>query len=306
MSIRAILCTLLAVSVAWSHPNLKSRGGPQVYGACIKPNDIALTFDDGPYNYIRNISDQFTAVGAKATFFMNGNNWDCIYAPDRIESVKYVYSKGHMIGSHTWSHPDLRTFTTPQIQDEMFRMEEAFSRIVGVLPAFMRPPSGYYNDNVKNIAFSRGQNLALWDHDTGDADGNTTAQSEAVYNAVVDSKAKNALILQHETKASTAGTLVPYALKLFKSKGYNVRFSFPNPVPTVLNNFFIKLVTMAECLGVDPYQAVGVAQQQTSSWTCNGTPAPGEGCDSSIPCKTGKPDFIPALEHSGHVNITAE
>ncbi|KAJ6464884.1 carbohydrate esterase family 4 protein [Mycena sanguinolenta] len=244
MLIRAILSILPIVSVAWSYPNLESRGGPQIYGACIKPDDIAMTFDDGPYIYLRNISDQFTAAGAKATFFMNGNNWGCIYAPDRIASVKYVYSKGHMIGSHTWSHPDLRTFPTAQIQDEMYRMEEAFSRIVGVIPAFMRPPSGYYNDNVKSVAFSRGQSLALWDRDTGDADGNTTAQSKAVYNAVVNSKAKNALILQHETEASTAGTLVPYALELFRSKGYN-------------------MVSLAECIGVNPYQAVGVAQQQT-------------------------------------------
>jgi peptidoglycan/xylan/chitin deacetylase (PgdA/CDA1 family) len=64
----------------------------------------------------------------------------------------------------------------------------------------MRPPSGYYNANIKKIAFSRGQNLALWDMDTGDADGNNTAQSEAVYNDAANSKVKNAVILQHETE----------------------------------------------------------------------------------------------------------
>ncbi|KAJ7249751.1 carbohydrate esterase family 4 protein [Mycena haematopus] len=287
MLIHLVLSTLLAASVVWSHPNLESRSAPQVYGACIKPNDIALTFDDGPYNFLRDISDQFTAAGAKATFFMNGNNWDCIYNADRVTSVEYVYSKGHMIGSHTWSHPDLRTLSTSQIQDQMFRMEEAFSRIIGVIPAFLRPPSGYYTNNVKSIAFSRGQSLALWDRDTGDADGNTTAQSEAVYNAVVNSKAKNALILEHETEASTAAVLVPYALKLFKGKGYN-------------------LVTMAECLGVNAYQAVGAAQQQTSLWTCNDTPSPGKGCGGSIACKTGTPDLSASSERSSLMNITAE
>ncbi|KAJ7916951.1 carbohydrate esterase family 4 protein [Mycena leptocephala] len=247
MSIALVLSTLLTASVVWGHPHLKHRATPQVYGACINANDIAITFDDGPYIYLRSISDQFTAAGAKATFFMNGNNWDCIYNPDRISDVQYVYAAGHMIGSHTWSHVDLTTISTVQIQDGMFRMEEAFSRILGIKPAFMRPPFGNADSNLANIqaiAAARGQSIALWDWDTGDADGNTTAQSEALYDDVANAKVKNALILNHETEENTATVLVGYALNLFKSKGYN-------------------LVTMAQCLGVDPYQAIGLPQHWT-------------------------------------------
>ncbi|KAJ7451576.1 hypothetical protein FB451DRAFT_1186111 [Mycena latifolia] len=290
MSTRLVLSTLLFASAVWGHSNLKYRATPQVYDACINSNDIALTFDDGILTLIRvfcihpytncSISDQFTAAGAKATFFFNGNNFDCIYSADRIGDIKYAYAAGHMIGSHTWSHADLTSLSTAQIQDAMFRMEEAFSRILGIKPAFMRPPFGDYNSNIQSIAAARGQSLALWDWDTGDADGNTTAQSEAVYNDVANAKVKNALILEHETEETTDNTLVPYALNLFKSKGYN-------------------LVTMAQCLGVDPYQAIGVAQQQTSSWTCDGTPDPGAACGGSIPCETGTPVFSTTTAPSG-------
>ncbi|KAJ7676736.1 hypothetical protein DFH06DRAFT_1168908 [Mycena polygramma] len=269
-----VLTTLLTASTVLGHP-LNYRATPQVYDSCINPKDIALTFDDGPYIYLRSISDQFTAAGAKATFFMNGNNWDCIYDADRISDVKYAYAAGHQIGSHTWSHADLTSLSTPQIQDAMFRMEEAFSRILGIKPAFMRPPYGDYNSNIQSIAAARGQSLALWDWDTGDADGNTTSQSEAVYNDVANSGVSNALILEHETEATTNSVLVPYAIKLFQSKGYN-------------------LVTMAECEGVDPYQAIGVPQTQSSSWTCDGTPEPGAACGGSIACETGTPVFSTA------------
>lgn len=34
---------------------------------------------------------------------------------------------------------------------------EAFSRILGVKPAFMRPPFGDYNDNVREVAYARNQ-----------------------------------------------------------------------------------------------------------------------------------------------------
>ncbi|KAJ7635001.1 hypothetical protein FB45DRAFT_478962 [Roridomyces roridus] len=273
MGLSLVLSTLLASSVVLGHPHVFPRATPQVYDACTKSNDIALTFDDGPYIYLRTIVDKFTAAGAKATFFFNGNNWDCIYNPDRMSDIQYAYNAGHMIGSHTWSHADLTELSTAQIQDGMYRMEEAFSRILGIKPAFMRPPFGDYNSNVQSIAAARGQSLALWDWDTGDADGNTTAQSEALYQDVINAKVKTALILEHETEESTANTLVPYAINLFQSKGYN-------------------LVTMAECLGVAPYQAIGVAQQQSSSWTCDGTPDPGDACGGSIACETGTPTFI--------------
>ncbi|KAJ6538000.1 hypothetical protein B0H19DRAFT_1382604 [Mycena capillaripes] len=192
--------------------------------------------DDGLYIYLRNISDQFTAAGAKATFFMNGNNWDCIYNADRISDVKYAYAAGHVIGSHTWAHSDLTTFSSAQIEDGMYRMEEAFSRILGIKPAFMRPPYGNYNSNIQSITAGRGQSLAL-------------------------SKPKNALILEHETEETTATKLAPYAIKLFQGLGYNV-----SPRKSVLLIFQIsQLVTMADCLGVDPYQAIGAAQGQTVS-----------------------------------------
>ncbi|KAJ7249758.1 hypothetical protein B0H12DRAFT_1019516, partial [Mycena haematopus] len=199
--------------------------------------------DEGPYVYLRSISDQFTAAGAHATFFMNGNNWDCIYNTDRISDVQYAYAAGHMIGSHTWSHGYLTQFSKEQIQDGMFRMEEAFSRILGIKPAFMRPPYGDTDSNVQSIAASRGQSLAMWDTDTGDADGNSVQQSEAVYSQVVNTHVENALILNHETEGKRR-SLVPYAINLFQSNGYN-------------------LVTMAQCLGVDPYQAIGVPQLQS-------------------------------------------
>lgn len=108
-----------------------------------------------------------------------------------------------MIGQHTWSHADLTTLSTPQIEDAMYRMEEALSRIIGIRPAFMRPPYGNYNDNIRTISAARGQALAMWDWDTGDADGNTTSQSEAVYLDAVNSKAKNMLFLEHETEGDT-------------------------------------------------------------------------------------------------------
>ncbi|KAF8198898.1 hypothetical protein K438DRAFT_1759536 [Mycena galopus ATCC 62051] len=76
-----------------------------------------------------------------------------------------------------------------------------------------------------------------------------------------------------------------------------------------------QLVTMAEYLGVSPYQAIGVVQQQTvlyaahilfnpftvliTSWTRDGTPDPGAACGDSIPYQTGVPVFSSTTAPSG-------
>lgn len=103
-----------------------------------------------------------------------------------------------MIGSHTWAHKDLSTLTWDQIHDEMWRVEQALERIIGVTPAFMRPPYGNYNDLVRQASYVRGQKLVIWDLDTGDSTGSTPAQSNTVYDNAVKKHPSNILALNHE------------------------------------------------------------------------------------------------------------
>ena len=41
-----------------------------VYTSCKKAKDVALTFDDGPWVYMYDISKTLVAAGAKGTFFV--------------------------------------------------------------------------------------------------------------------------------------------------------------------------------------------------------------------------------------------
>jgi peptidoglycan/xylan/chitin deacetylase (PgdA/CDA1 family) len=44
---------------------------------CNNQGQVALTFDDGPSSYEQQVGNQMN--GGKATFFLNGNNYACIY-----------------------------------------------------------------------------------------------------------------------------------------------------------------------------------------------------------------------------------
>lgn len=228
---------------------LESRAAAQVITKCTVPNTAALTFDDGPYWYIYDISKALVAAGAKGTFFFNGNNYGCIYDADNQKRVKYAYDKGHQIASHTWGHKDLSTLTWDQVHDEMWRVEQALQRIAGVVPAFMRPPYGNYNDNVRNVAGARGQKIAIWDFDSQDSVGATPAQSKQLYDQVIAQRPSTLLALNHETYERTAHEVIPYVIPKLQAAGY-------------------KLVTLAECLGLPAYQSVGSPATPDASWTC--------------------------------------
>ncbi|KAF9457952.1 carbohydrate esterase family 4 protein [Collybia nuda] len=245
----ALLTLSLAVFGLATPTTEKRQALAQVVTKCTKPNTVALTFDDGPWVYLYDVSKALVAAGAKGTFFFNGNNYECIYSADNIKRVKYAYDHGHQVASHTWAHKDLSTLTWDQIHDEMWRVEQALQRIVGVNPAFMRPPYGNYNDLVRQASAVRGQKLVIWDFDSEDSVGATPAQSKALYDQKISQHPSTILPLNHEVYETTAHQVLPYAISKLQAAGY-------------------QLVTLAECLGMEPYQSVGTPGTPDASWTC--------------------------------------
>ena len=133
----------------------------------------------------------------------------CIYDEINVKRVKYAYGKGHMVASHTWDHKDLTTLTFDQIHDEFYRVELALERLLGVKPAFLRPPYGNYNNLVRQVAYERGQKLVTWDFDSGDSTGSTPAQSDSAYDALIKKHPSTILALNHEVYGTFSSFLLP-------------------------------------------------------------------------------------------------
>ncbi|EJD07768.1 glycoside hydrolase/deacetylase [Fomitiporia mediterranea MF3/22] len=257
--VSVILATLSAARFAVAAPTpdpepefelIRRQGLAAVYSSCSQPNTVALTFDDGPYIYESDIVNTLNNAGIKATFFVNGNNYDCIYDDNIYPQLQHAYDSGHLIGSHTWAHLDLSQQSWDKIHDEMWKVELAMMRILGASPAWMRPPYGNYNDQVRSASAIRNQSLVLWDFDSGDSTGSSAQQSKQAYTDLANRRPNNVLALNHETYSSTAYDVLPFAIQTLKAKGYN-------------------FATVAECLGGLPaYHSVGPRGTKDSSWTC--------------------------------------
>ena len=122
----------------------------------------------------------------------------CIYAEESVTRVKFAYSQGHQIGSHTWAHKNLSTLTPEQVNSEMARTEQAIQRLIGVQVAFTHPPYGEYNNNVRQVAANRNQKLVNWSFDSGDSIGATPAESNAAYDKLAKDHPSSVLALNHE------------------------------------------------------------------------------------------------------------
>ncbi|KAF8681313.1 Polysaccharide deacetylase [Rhizoctonia solani] len=224
-------------SVAQARP-YNRQASAQVITSCSVPNTAAITFDDGPYLWTRNIVDKLDAAGAKGTFFVNGINFGCIYSGNNPSNLKYAYDQGHQIASHTWSHPHLPSLSTSEIEGELTKINDAIMSITGAFPAFIRPPYGEYNQTTQQVAGKLGQTIVTWDFDSGDTPGVSAAQSAEAYRNLIASTPRSVLTLNHETHSSTANELLDEMIQIFRGAGYN-------------------LVTVAECVGMDPYLSQG-------------------------------------------------
>ncbi|EKM76645.1 hypothetical protein AGABI1DRAFT_115728 [Agaricus bisporus var. burnettii JB137-S8] len=244
-----IAATASLTSSVNAAPQAANAALARVVRSCTRDKVAALTFDDGPFDYTNDAIEILDDAGAKGTFFVNGNNWGCIYNQDRVDIMKNAYNKGHQIGSHTWSHANLTSLSRNQIVSEMTRSHVAIERITGASPAFMRPPYGNYNSLVQEVAASLGETVAMWDLDSGDTTNKDVVYQMEQYDDAVNRKAKNVLSLQHDIKSESIYIVLPYAIRKLQAAGY-------------------RLVTLAECLGEQPYSKIGSPQQRTADWHC--------------------------------------
>ncbi len=158
---------------------------------------VAVTFDDGPSASLTpQVLDIFNRHGAHATFFVLGRN-----AAHNRSVLARAVAEGHEVGSHTWSHINMRASSLSTIFSELDRTNAVIEQATGQRPRVMRPPYGSVTTPLINAVFNRyGTPAIMWDVDTNDwrKPGVQTVINHAVGNAKPGS-----IILLHDIHAST-------------------------------------------------------------------------------------------------------
>ena len=101
-----------------------------------RPGEVALTFDDGPDpRWTPQILNILKAKDAPATFFVIGENMEAWPA-----LVQREVAQGELVGSHTYTHPNIASVPTTQVKLELNLTQRLFQVITGRTMRFFRPP----------------------------------------------------------------------------------------------------------------------------------------------------------------------
>ena len=141
----------------------------QLFGPTIRytpsPKQLALTFDDGPNPAITpRLLDLLETYRARATFFLVGK-----FVRECPDLVQEIAVRGHAIGNHTETHPNLFWLGRTGLREEFQRCQEAIATATGEAPAMMRPPYGIRNPFVASVARASGiRSVVMWTLIPGD------------------------------------------------------------------------------------------------------------------------------------------
>ena len=128
------------------------------------PRKLAITFDDGPNPAITpELLDLLDRYNAKATFFLIGR-----YVRECPELVKEIIARGHTVGNHTETHPNLLWLAPTQVRVELRLCHNAISNALGSPPTWFRPPFGMRNPWVIPAARDLGYRTVMWTLIPGD------------------------------------------------------------------------------------------------------------------------------------------
>ncbi len=164
---------------------------------CVQTPCLALTFDDGPQPQITpQVLDILARHHVRATFFLIG-----LHVPGNEALVQRMYTEGHEIGNHSWSHVDFTTLAPDEIEDQIARTQAAITAAGVPAPRLFRPPYGAINPVVRSHV---PLTIAMWNADPEDWHKPRAAQIVASVEAAAG---PGKVIDMHDIKQPTADAL---------------------------------------------------------------------------------------------------
>lgn len=202
-----VLLLLLMPLTASAASTVVERGQTQC-------RQVALTFDAGSTAVsAQGIMDALAAHRVRSTFFLTG-----LWTDDFPDLAAQISARGHEVGNHTNSHPDMTTITTSQMRTELRTGEAKIINTTGLNPRpLWRPPYGSYNATVLTVAGEEGYPWTImWDIDTLDWQ---QPPAQTIVDRVLNRVQPGSIVLMHMGGDNTAAA-VSQMLPQLEQRGY--------------------------------------------------------------------------------------
>jgi peptidoglycan/xylan/chitin deacetylase (PgdA/CDA1 family) len=213
--------------LARKYPDILKLGGST------KEKKVALTFDDGPdFRFTPKVLDVLKVNNIKATFFLIGSK-----AAVHPELVRRMVREGHIIGNHSYSHPNFPKLNLENFESQIESTELVLKDLAGYAPKLIRPPYGAISENQLKWVSDHHYLIVNWNVDSLDW---KQISADKVLQTVMQQTRPGSIILQHSgggDKQDLSGSVqaLPALIHQLQANGY-------------------RLVTVPELLHVSKYR----------------------------------------------------
>lgn len=181
---------------------------------------LYLTFDAGFENgNTPVILDALKKHSAPATFFVVGT-----YIESNPDLVMRMEKEGHIVGNHTYHHPDMTKLSSlSAFEKELKDVENAYNNVTGKeMTKFYRPPQGKYNENNLQMAKELGYHTFFWSLAYVDWQENNQPTKEEAFDKLLTRVHPGAIVLLHST-SKTNGEILDELLTKWEEMGYQFK-----------------------------------------------------------------------------------
>lgn len=185
-----------------------------IYSVDTEEKKIAISFDAAWGNeYTRFILDTLDKYNVKSTFFLVG-----FWVDEYPEDVKEIAKRGHDVGNHSTTHPNMSQLSKEKMEEELNITGEKIRKLTNIKPTLFRPPFGDYNDLLIQTCRENGYYTIQWDVDSLD-------WKELGVQPVVDRitrNVRNGSIVLFHNNAKYIKEFLPIVIEKLQEDGYEI------------------------------------------------------------------------------------
>lgn len=185
-----------------------------IYSVETDEKKIAISFDAAWGNeYTSFILDTLDKYNIKSTFFLVG-----FWVDKYPEDVKEIARRGHDIGNHSTTHPNMSQLSKEKIIEEIKTTEKKIEELTGIKPFLFRPPFGDYNDLLIRTLREEGYYPIQWDVDSLDW---KELGAQSVIDRVTRNVRNGSIVLFHNN-AKYIREYLPVVIERLFEAGYEI------------------------------------------------------------------------------------
>lgn len=185
-----------------------------IYSVETSEKKVAISFDAAwGDEYTQDILDTLDKYKVKSTFFLVG-----FWVDEFPDNVKEIDRRGHEIGNHSTTHPNMPQLSQEKMLEEVKVTEGKIEKLINKKTMLFRPPFGDYDDKLINLLRENDYYTIQWDVDSLD-------WKELGVQPVVDKVTRNiqngSIVLFHNN-AKYIKEYLPLVIERLQDSGYEI------------------------------------------------------------------------------------